>query len=113
MLAFEPNKAAVVAHDTQTAFSQYDDAYRSALRLASSFLDVAEKSNLSAREQQKLMQVVHDSAGDLLAGRSKMVTATAILTQFHHNSNLAETSFGCPGPGPWMDNDKAALQAVA
>jgi hypothetical protein len=115
MLAFETNKAATVARDTQTAFSTFDEAFRAAISLASSFLDVAQGSRLPARESQKLLQTVHESAGDLLAGRAKMVRATSILTGFQQDSNLAETSFGCPGPGPWVATgaEAPALVAVA
>jgi flagellin-like hook-associated protein FlgL len=115
MLEFEMNKAAAVADDAQTAFATYDQAFASALQLATSFVAVQKHSSMTARESQKLMQTVHKSAGDLLEGRAGMVAAVAQLTAFVKRSNLSETDFGCPGPGPWgIEHDTPVkLSAVA
>lgn len=101
MLAFDRNKAAAVARNTQDAFASFDTAYLSTLQLAASFLEAKQGSALTERDGQRLMQTVHDSAGNLLAGRAGMVAATALLRRFQSQSNQAETDFGCPGLGPW------------
>jgi hypothetical protein len=101
MLQFDRNKAAAVARETQNAFISFDAAYLSALQLATSVLEAKHGSNLPERDGQRLMQTVHDSAGNLLAGRAGMVAATAILQRVQSRSNQAETDFGCPGAGPW------------
>ena len=101
MLQFDRNKAAAVARETQNTFLSFDSAYLSALQLATSVLEVKRGSNLPERDGQRLMQAMHESAGNLLAGRAGMVAATALLQRVQSRSNQAETDFGCPGAGPW------------
>ena len=68
MLQFDRNKAAAVARETQNTFLSFDSAYLSALQLATSVLEVKRGSNLPERDGQRLMQAMHESAGNLLAG---------------------------------------------
>lgn len=113
MINVNKNKAATVAAKVQDAFSTYDIAYRSALLLLTSFLDMNEGSKMAARESQKVMQALHHSAGDLLTGRAGMVSAVAVLTNLQKRSNQAETDFGCPGAGPWLAELPAKLAVAA
>jgi hypothetical protein len=101
MLQIDRNKAAAVARETQKTFMSFDTAYLSALQLATSVVEARSDSNLPERDGQRLMQAMHESAGNLLAGRAGMVAATAILQRVQSRSNQAETDFGCPGAGPW------------
>jgi hypothetical protein len=101
MLSFDRNKAATVAKNTKNSFASFDAAYLSTLQLAASFLEAKEASNMPELDGQRLLQSVHNSAGNLLAGRADMVAATAMLRRFQRRSNQAEIDFGCPGPGPW------------
>lgn len=113
MLIFDPRKARDVARDTKTMFATLDTALLSSAQLMLSVLKGKEGAGLPEPQSQRLLLAVHESAGDVLAGRGKMVAATRLLTQIQKRSNQAETDFGCPGPGPWSQSATAPVLLAA
>ncbi|WP_230482678.1 hypothetical protein [Sphingomonas sp. Leaf21] len=114
MLNIEPNSAAQVAETTRKAIRQYDEALSSAARLTLSFIAASSDTNIPVGETQKILAAVHKSQSDLMAARGTMVSAVSLMTSVQRRSNIAETSFGCPGPTP-LDyaNLSEPLRAVA
>jgi hypothetical protein len=115
MFIFDRDKASIIARDTQAAFTTFDKALLSSAQLMSSILTGKEGTDLPEGKSQQILLAVHESAGDLLNGRDKMVRAARILRHIQRYSNQAETDFGCPGPGPWSNFSPgpASLAAVA
>ncbi|MBB3878477.1 hypothetical protein [Sphingomonas pseudosanguinis] len=103
MVTLDPNDAAAVARDTQSAFRQLDDALRSTATLTISFLNAVADAGVTAKESQRILSVFHKSQGDIVAARGGMTAATAMLTGIQRRSNIAETGFGCPGPNNPLD----------
>lgn len=115
MLIFETRRARDVARDTKAMFATLDTALLNSAQLMLSVLKGKDGAFLPEQQSQKLLLAVHESAGDVLAGREKMVSATRLLAQLQKRSNQAETDFGCPGPGPWSQSATvpASLAVVA
>jgi len=100
MLNIEPNNAARVAETTRNAIRQYDEALSSAARLTLSFIEASTNTNIPVNETQKILAAVHQSQSDLVSARGTMASAVSLMTSVQRRSNIAETSFGCPGPTP-------------
>lgn len=82
------------------AAAQYDQALSSAARLTLSFIEASAETNIPVHETQKILAAVHKSQSDLMSARGTMVSAVSLMTSVQRRSNIAETSFGCPGPTP-------------
>ncbi|WP_070156572.1 hypothetical protein [Sphingobium phenoxybenzoativorans] len=115
MFKFDRGKASRIARDTQTAFTTLDRALLSSAQLMCSIIVGKEGADLPESQCQTILLAVHESAGDLLSGRAKMISATRLMNRIQKRSNQAETDFGCPGPGPWSISKTrpAMLAAVA
>jgi hypothetical protein len=113
MHIFDQRKARDVAHDAKALFTTLDTALLSSAQLMMSVLKGKEGAGLPERQSQRLLLAVHESTGNMLAGREKMVLATRLLTQIQKRSNQAETDFGCPGPGPWSQSAATPVTLAA
>lgn len=96
MLNLDPLKTQVVADQTTQAFASLDIALGDTARLTNAFLTAAQGSGLTAIESQRILQRIHESATKIIAGRSDMVRATALLTRCIEHSQHQITAFGCP-----------------
>lgn len=96
MLKLDQSKTKAVAEQTTQAFASFDSALVDTARLTTAFLAAAEGSGMTAGESQRIIQRIHESAGRVIAGRSEMVRATALLTQAVENSWIDFSVLGCP-----------------
>lgn len=96
MLKLDSSKTQAVAAQTTQAFAAFDSAIVDTARLTSAFLAAAEGSGLTASESQRIIQRIHESATKIIAGRSDMVRATALLTRCVENSWIQPSALGCP-----------------
>lgn len=96
MLTLDPSKTQAVADQTTQAFAAFDSAIVDTARLTSAFLTAAEGSGMTASESQRIIQRIHESTAKIIAGRSDMVRATALLTRAVEHSRIAPTALGCP-----------------
>lgn len=118
MIHVDPISATSVARDAQAAFRSYDHALRTAASLTISFLDTMANvggEGVTAKESQRVLATFHKSQGDLVAARGGMADATVLMTSLQRRSNIAETSFGCPGSNNPLDHAEEAkpLRVVA
>jgi hypothetical protein len=101
----------VIAADTQASVTALDQAVLSHARLCASIIEAAGESNLPMAVTQKALQSVAAGIGGLVASRTDMVTTVRAMTLIQMQSNLKETSFGCPdfaGPNTGASNNEPA-----
>ncbi|MGE4323808.1 MAG: hypothetical protein AB7E60_12380 [Sphingobium sp.] len=96
MLKLDESKTQAVAAQTTQAFASFDSAIVDTARLTTAFLAAADGSGMTASESQRIIQRIHESAARIIAGRSEMVRATALLTQAVENSWFDFSVLGCP-----------------
>lgn len=96
MLKLDQSKTKAVAAQTTQAFASFDSALVDTARLTTAFLAAAEGSGMTAGESQRIIQRIHESAARVIAGRSEMVRATALLTQAVESSWIDFSVLGCP-----------------
>ncbi|QGP79105.1 hypothetical protein [Sphingobium sp. CAP-1] len=96
MLNLDSAKTQAVADQTRQAFTAFDTALVDAAQLTTAFIAAAQGSGLTAMESQRILQQLHDSTTKIIAGRSDMIRATALLTRCIEKSQFEVTAFGCP-----------------
>ena len=100
MHEIEQGVGSVVAADTRTTMMSVDATYLAQARMAASIVEAATASCLPAGATQQLLEAVTDSMAQVVAGRTKLISALVQLQQIQRQSNLREVGFGCPGGLP-------------
>ena len=102
----------VVTSDAQEMNGAIDQALIQQMRLATSFIEASQESHLAMPLTQPALQAMSEGLGCLVAGREKVLESIREMNRLLANSNLKETSFGCPG-GIWKLKLATPERAVA
>lgn len=98
MPKFEPGAVRVVASDTSAVLADFDRAYLSGLRLATSILETFDGSGMPASQSQRVYRTMQSGFDRIIEGRGEIVSVVAQLQVIQRNSNCAEVAVGCPWP---------------
>jgi hypothetical protein len=91
---------ALIAEETKGALRAVDNAILSKLRLCTSLVEIFEQAQLPVNSSQKLLQSMTSGLSQIIAGRGEMAQTVRELNAIKAASNLAETSYNCPGTIP-------------
>jgi hypothetical protein len=93
---------AVVAADTQASVGTLDEAVLAQARLCASVIEAAAASKMPVGATQKLLESMSNGIKGLVTSRSDLVAAVREINMIKMQSNLQETSYGCPNGLPGM-----------
>jgi hypothetical protein len=120
MLNIGENIGTLVAEETKDALKALDGAILSELRLCTTLVEAFDQTALPVGHTQKLLQSMASGLNHIVAGRGEMAMTVHRLNAIKAGSNLAPTSFNCPGPMPTSalptladDDAKFAVSAEA
>ena len=99
MVTINKQTGNVVAADTQASAAAIDNALLQQARLCASVIEASGASHLPLAMTQHLLASLTSGLTKFVDGRAEMTLAVRELVAIQARSNLAETSFGCPG-GP-------------
>jgi hypothetical protein len=97
MLKINDNTGSLVAAETKGALRAIDDAILTELRLCTTLVEAFESADIPTGPSQKLLQSMASGLNHIIAGRGEMASAVRTLRAIQSGSNLAETSYNCPG----------------
>jgi hypothetical protein len=100
MLNIDNNIGTLVAAETKGTMKALDDAILTELRLCTTLVEAFEQAKLPVGHSQKLLQSMATGLNHIVAGRGEMAMTVHRLNAIKAGSNLAPTSYNCPGPMP-------------
>lgn len=100
MFVIGENAGALIAEETKGALRALDNAILSELRLCTSLVETFEQAQLPVGSSQKLLQSMTSGLSQIIAGRGEMAQTVRELNAIKAASNLAATSYNCPGTIP-------------
>ena len=107
MLQIKEAVGSVVAADTQATIIALDRAVAQQSRMCASIIEAAHDSNVAIASTQPLLDALTVGLRGLVESRSNLVKAVREAATLQANSNLRETSFGCPnGPATSSTTDR-------
>lgn len=116
MINLRESSATVVAGDARDMGGIIDRALLQQMRLATSFIEASVESRVAMPLTQPALQEMAEGLACLVQGRARVSNSVREMNRLLKNSNLRETSFGCPS-GPYVGNgdetEAAALSARA
>lgn len=97
MIHVRETSARVIAGDAQEMGGVIDRALLQQMRLCTSFIEASQESKLAMPLTQGALQAMAEGLNCLVEGRSKVADSVREMAKLIRQSNLKETSFGCPG----------------
>ena len=112
MVHIKESSAQVVAGDAQAMTTALDLALLQQVRLCASIVETAADTKLGLAASQPVLAAMATGVSKLIDSRASMASAIKDMTIIQKRSNLAETSFGCPG-GFWRTQAPSFASAAA
>lgn len=97
----------IIASDTQATIKSVDTALAQQSRMCTDFVEGCLESDVPISSTQPVLDAIGKSLSGMIESRSHLCTATRELIRIQRNSDLRETSFGCPRG--WVDIPSKAM----
>lgn len=102
MLKIGQANGAVVAADTQDALHSYDAALLSSARVMTSVIEVSRSSGVPASASQRVLDELNGGTSLIVEARGHFTNAIRHMADIQSQSDIRETSFGCPNGLPGL-----------